>query len=435
MTEVMANNEIIERVQKEAIDENVIYTEIREPYGFIYITTNLINGKRYLGQKEFVQKNWKSYLGSGTAFKKAVKLYGKENFRRDIIYICYSKEELNQMEYELSVFFDVVDSDDWYNLIFGGSGTNGWKHSEEAKKKMSEAKKEAYVGDGNPFYGKEHSYKTKQHLSDVRKGKNVGKDNPNYGKHLSDETKAKIGQGNKGKIISLETREKISVALTGKMAGENHPMFGKHLSDEWKEKISKANSGENHWQFGKHVSEETKQKLREANSGENSAWYGKNHSEETKQKISNSKTGCTVSGSTRLKISIAAKERYKDPKNTPMYGKHISEETKEKVRNTRKNNMIGYKMVFCHELTSLFCSIKEAGELLHLDPSAISKCCKTKVKYCGKHPITNEPLHWLYVYDQTEKDGTIIQGAITLGYITEEQVNEYLNNLRQKGND
>ena len=37
--------------------------------------------------------------------------------------------------------------------------------------------------------------------------------------------------------------------------------------------------------------------------------------------------------------------------------------------------------------------------------------------------------------DCVEQDGVVIQGAITLGYITEEQVHEYLNNLRQKGND
>lgn len=31
------------------------------PYGFVYITTNLLNGKRYIGKRKF-SKNWKSYL-------------------------------------------------------------------------------------------------------------------------------------------------------------------------------------------------------------------------------------------------------------------------------------------------------------------------------------------------------------------------------------
>lgn len=38
--------------------------EIKNPYGFIYITTNMVNGRRYIGQRKFF-KGWKCYLGSG----------------------------------------------------------------------------------------------------------------------------------------------------------------------------------------------------------------------------------------------------------------------------------------------------------------------------------------------------------------------------------
>lgn len=63
---------------------------IENPYGFIYITTNMVNGKRYLGQKSFNHgENWRTYLGSGKIFKDAIKKYGFENFSRNIICFCF----------------------------------------------------------------------------------------------------------------------------------------------------------------------------------------------------------------------------------------------------------------------------------------------------------------------------------------------------------
>ena len=49
---------------------------------FIYKTTNLINGKIYIGK---YKGNRKNYLGSGVILKKAIKKYGIENFTREII--------------------------------------------------------------------------------------------------------------------------------------------------------------------------------------------------------------------------------------------------------------------------------------------------------------------------------------------------------------
>lgn len=90
-------------------------------------------------------------------------------------------------------------------------------------------------------------------------------------------------------------------------------------------------------------------------------------------------------------------------------------------------------VVYSIELDKIFFSSRNAERCTGADHSAIIKCCKHKIQHtCGFSPITGEPLHWLYVYDQTQKDGTIVQGAISLGYVTEDRVNEYLNNLKQK---
>ena len=54
-------------------------TTVENPYGFIYITTNMKNGMKYLGQRKFNQ-GWQSYLGSGMRLKKRHKNIWKIKF-------------------------------------------------------------------------------------------------------------------------------------------------------------------------------------------------------------------------------------------------------------------------------------------------------------------------------------------------------------------
>ena len=92
-------------------------------YGFVYITTNNINGKKYIGQKKYDEcGNWKDYLGSGIILTKSIKKYGKENFSKEIIEECETKEQLNEREKYWISYYNAVDSDDFYNIAFGGDG-------------------------------------------------------------------------------------------------------------------------------------------------------------------------------------------------------------------------------------------------------------------------------------------------------------------------
>lgn len=139
---------------------------IENPYGFIYITTNMVNGKKYLGQKGF-DKYWDSYLGSGTVFKKAMEKYGRENFSRNIVLFCFSEDELNQAEYDLSVFLNVVEDENWYNLCYGGGGARGLHHSDETKELL----RQLNLGQNNPNYGLKRSEETKKKQSEAMIGK------------------------------------------------------------------------------------------------------------------------------------------------------------------------------------------------------------------------------------------------------------------------
>ena len=172
---------------------------MESPYGFIYITTNMVNGKRYLGQKKF-DAHWKNYLGSGTVFRSAVKKYGKENFSRNIVQICFSEEELNKAEYDLTIFLNVVEDSSWYNLKEGGS--NG-KYGEEARRKISE--NHANVsGKNHPMYGKHITEEHKKRLRDARVEKCSGENNHMYGKQHSEETKNKISESRSKTVYQFD---------------------------------------------------------------------------------------------------------------------------------------------------------------------------------------------------------------------------------------
>lgn len=92
-------------------------------YGFIYITTNHINNKKYIGQRKYDKNDkWKDYLGSGIHIKRAIQKYGKENFSKEILEECESKEILDQKEKYWISYYNAVESMDFYNIANGGQG-------------------------------------------------------------------------------------------------------------------------------------------------------------------------------------------------------------------------------------------------------------------------------------------------------------------------
>lgn len=160
-------------------------------YGFVYITTCKVNGKKYLGQRKY-SHGWKSYIGSGQAFKNAVNKYGKHNFIREIICEAKTPEELNQLEYDYSIKYNVVNSDDWYNLCYGGNATNGYKFSEQSKENMSKKRKGKFSGINNPMYGvhRKHTEEEKKKISENSKEQR-GKLNCMYGKTYNKNPRAR----------------------------------------------------------------------------------------------------------------------------------------------------------------------------------------------------------------------------------------------------
>jgi hypothetical protein len=108
------------------------YLEPGEYYGFVYIITNLLSGRQYIGKKFFwsikrkqvnkvrkrykVESDWKDYWSSSEELKEDVLSLGTENFKREIIHLCKSKGTTNYFEAKEQFLRSVLENKDgWYN--------------------------------------------------------------------------------------------------------------------------------------------------------------------------------------------------------------------------------------------------------------------------------------------------------------------------------
>jgi group I intron endonuclease len=108
----------------------------------IYMTTNNINGKKYIGKDV---KNNPKYLGSGFDLQKAIKKYGKENFTKIILETCPNKEELWKREEYWLTLYNAKSNPEFYNRTNKAYGA--WENrkyaplSIETKNKMARSHK------------------------------------------------------------------------------------------------------------------------------------------------------------------------------------------------------------------------------------------------------------------------------------------------------
>jgi len=214
----------------------------------IYKTTNLINGKIYIGQLAREDPN---YLGSGEILKKAIKKYGKENFTRETIAYCNSKDELDSLEIFYIKIYNSKDPNG-YNLTGGGGGTVGfhkpaWNKgkkvffSEETLRKFSELAKRRKNNLGRKFTEEHKKKMSESHLG--QPGYWTGKKRPEASVWME---KGKIGKpgpwaGKKRPTLWIDNPP---------------PLLGKHRSEETKRKISEKLKGRPPWNKGKKSNED-----------------------------------------------------------------------------------------------------------------------------------------------------------------------------------
>jgi hypothetical protein len=138
----------------------------------IYKTTNTVNNKIYIGKHQTEDIN-DDYLGSGVALEKAIKKYGKQFFKKEILFVFDNENDMNQKEKEL-VTESFIASNKNYNRGVGGEG-------------------------GSHFKGKRHSQETRKKLSELAKGRQI-----------PDSARQKISEANRKRVLSEETKKKLS---------------------------------------------------------------------------------------------------------------------------------------------------------------------------------------------------------------------------------
>lgn len=121
--------------------ESHLVTEIPEEYaGFVYIITNRLTGRQYIGKKlsKFskttyrterlkngkkrrrkikgkIESDWQTYWGSSPELSRDIEQLGTDNFTREILYYCRSKAECSYVEAREQFARRVLESDEYYN--------------------------------------------------------------------------------------------------------------------------------------------------------------------------------------------------------------------------------------------------------------------------------------------------------------------------------
>ena len=158
----------------------------------VYKITNLVNSRYYIGKHQTKDLD-DGYMGSGKLIRAAIKKYGPENFKKEILFVFETEQDMNTKEAEL-VTEELIASGSVYNLCPGGRGGWGYinsvglnvgHHQDPAYLKKvrqsnrnriytpledSSKEKISIANKGKQFFlGKKHSASSKRKMSDAKR--------------------------------------------------------------------------------------------------------------------------------------------------------------------------------------------------------------------------------------------------------------------------
>lgn len=178
---------------------------VNKKYHYTYQIKNLVNKKTYVGRHSTDNIN-DGYMGSGKILKRAIKLYGIENFAIEILGFFDSFEDLVEEE-SFIVDSSFVIREDTYNITPGGNNpvmygedNPSWKGGTSIYNRKG---RPDFSGEKNPMFGKKHTEEAKNKISKANKGNTP----LNKGRKLSEEQKRSM-------IYKQKTRKQLTDGLS-----------------------------------------------------------------------------------------------------------------------------------------------------------------------------------------------------------------------------
>lgn len=339
----------------------------------IYKIENLVNHKVYIGQSIDITKRFymhrhelKYNKHQNEHLQRSYNKYGKENFKHEDIEMCESNL-LDERERYWIDYYDSTNREKGYNIESGGSNTKNC--SEETKNKLRLNHIGMYEGELNPMYGKHHTKIVKQRISKL----------------------------NSKSVICITTGEVFSsIQEAAKQYEIIYTAIDNCLRGSTKSSSKLSDGTPLQWDYY-----------------DNYIDNPHDYNEYTNDHFN--KVICI--NTNNIFSSIVEAEKYYGIKGISQCcrGKSSYAGIYNDIRlqwvyyeDYIKNNFVipqiynNCKKVICITTKKIFNSLKDAGDYYKCDSGDISRCCRGIKKTCGKHPITGEPLHWMYLSDYEE---------------------------------
>lgn len=330
-------------------------------YGYIYITTNQINGKRYIGKHKCESFDSK-YKGSGKLLTQAIVKYGEENFSTELLESCETSTMLNEREIYWIEYYNACGDNSFYNIAKGGDGGIVWG----SPANHPSLGKEGCAGERNGFYNKQHTLETRRkHSEFMRNSKMMVKQDVRKFVHRLD-WDSYLQEGWEF-VTDVNARQRAAEEKL-KQQNKEAKKAERAILSQKATQVSKSQSTRHSWAKGlTRETDERIDRIAKAKEGRPSKLRGVPRTEETRKRISEASKGkhtWTEESYQKLKrtldnLSPEQKELHTLHRSESHKGKHHTDAQKQRISDSLKGKNVGRKyinkegvnkMVLPHEL-------------------------------------------------------------------------------------